>query len=226
MTKNITHTHDSYLVLAHYSEGPLFQRLWLERGLRLVGLGLGLVVLGLGLRLVGLESVGLWLVGLGLVDLQTSRPQSSYLCFNSHFPRKPGSLSNPLVSSSTFSGREPLRFFRSGCCSCHSANSVASTEGNSKHWSQPVAWPHPFFIYFYLVFVTGSQHWWYIDLSGSLPQCKILICYVVWFCFLWKINSSSSSTMELLKEGTLFHSHLLSDASIDWATVKLMSHCI
>ena len=55
---------------AHYSDGPLFQSLWLE----IIGLGLvGKVRLDLGLQLVGSELVGLGLgLGLGIVFLRNS----------------------------------------------------------------------------------------------------------------------------------------------------------
>jgi len=41
-----------------------------------------------------------------------------------------------------------------------------STEGNSKHWLQPVAWPHPFLIHYW---TPNTPFTWYNRLSNRQP---------------------------------------------------------
>ena len=68
------------------------------------------------------------------------------------FSRWPGLACCPLVTSSTGCRRKPVEItgigLLRGRMSFLSPNQQCqSNEGNSKNRSQPVAWPHPFFIY-------------------------------------------------------------------------------
>jgi len=55
---------------------------------------------------------------------------------------EPGSVSSPpAVLEQNFYGISETRFSSAGCPSCQ------STERNTKHWPQPVAWPQPFLLH-------------------------------------------------------------------------------
>jgi len=71
-----------------------------------------------------------------------------YFRVKDRFPGESGSAGSCF---STCSGREPLwlveRFFTRRVSFLSPSHQYRSTEGSTKHWPWPVAWPHPFFIH-------------------------------------------------------------------------------
>jgi len=97
------------------------------------------------------------------------------------FLQKFGSLFRP--SSSTFSGRQPLRISVMGFSSGLDVLAV-SQPSVSKHWREPVAWPHPFFIHHQTpdgrgvaAFMLAFQHYYQTTpVECSIDRMWIQVC--------------------------------------------------
>jgi len=82
-----------------------------------------------------------------LTGLNICRRHHHHLRFNGCLPGEPGLVSPPRFPPSTYSRREPWRISVTGFYGPNVTPvirpSVSKPEGNPKHWTQPVYWPHP-----------------------------------------------------------------------------------
>ena len=112
---------------------------------------------------------------------------------------EPGSA-DPSFSSSTCYKTEPLgmsdSFLCAGSPSRHPTNNVRSTEGNAKHWPQPVAWPHIFFVCYCIADgrgVAGTNLWY--NCTAYVPHRSSMCCCTL-FMHVWvtvaRVRSAST----------------------------------